>query len=170
MQAGRSLRDRPPCRAGSAPRAARPVRVRRARRRGASPPRFQYSPIRQRRRPRQRRPRQRRPRRTTASSRSVAATRSRSLRSVTVAGRCLPPRVDRVVDRASGNPSATSAISAISRANDAASGPVVIEHTSHNPPVVGSSSTPPPPPPRSWTSCAPARRSGRAQASASRWT
>ena len=46
----------------------------------------------------------RRPRRTTASSRDIAATRSRSLRSVTVAGRCLPPRVDRVVDRASGKP------------------------------------------------------------------
>jgi hypothetical protein len=46
----------------------------------------------------------RRPRRTTTSSRGIAATRSRSLRSVTVAGRCLSPRVDRVVDRASGKP------------------------------------------------------------------
>ena len=74
----------------------------------------------------------RRPRRTTASSRGSAATRSRSLRSVTVAGRCLPPRVDRVVDRASGKPQRYECHQCDIPCERAASGPVVIEHTSHN--------------------------------------
>jgi hypothetical protein len=42
-----------------------------------------------------------RPCRAAASSRSTSAATSGSLRSVTIAGRCLPPRVDRFVDRAS---------------------------------------------------------------------